>query len=174
VGAEYGMILFSPLRVCVLMSLPILLGCGDKSSPSQPSRVAPVSQGSQAGVDVLDEYDLKGGKAQLDRYTRLYDPATVVTVQGALVDKENVDLDGDAQTVLIELSSAGGFITAVLAPENFLNRRVSLGVTDQVEVTGSRVMLGGRRVIVARSIRKGSKTVGLREESGRPLWQTAN
>lgn len=168
------MILVSSLRVSLLISLAFVSGCGDQSTPSQPSTVAPVTQGSQKGLDVLDEYDLKSGKAQLDRFTRLYDPATVVTIQGAVVGKANVDLEGAAQTMLVELSSGGDFITAALAPETYLAGRVSVGVTDQIEVTGSRIARPGRRFIVARSIRKGSKTVELREENGRPLWQTAN
>jgi hypothetical protein len=41
---------------------------------------------------------------------------------------------------------------------------------DDISVEGRREVRNGKTVIVARSVRKGSTTLRLRDEDARPLW----
>jgi hypothetical protein len=56
-----------------------------------------------------------------------------------------------------------------------LLERTEIDVTkgDTIEISGARVTMGGRRVILAREIRKGDQTWTLRDADGRPRWKMA-
>jgi hypothetical protein len=72
----------------------------------------------------------------------------------------------------VTLRTATESIEVQLGPRAFLaEKKVSLAPGDAVEIVGSRIPMGGRTVLVARTIAKGDETVTLRDESGRPLWR---
>jgi hypothetical protein len=56
-------------------------------------------------------------------------------------------------------------------PVDFLNKqKISVAAGEAVEITGSRVTMGGERVLLARQIKKGTQSWTLRDATGRPLW----
>jgi hypothetical protein len=67
---------------------------------------------------------------------------------------------GDDQTLEIHLG-----------PTDFLSKQgMSFAKGDQVTVTGSKVKLGDAEVILAREVKKGDKTLTLRDAQGLPAW----
>jgi DNA/RNA endonuclease YhcR with UshA esterase domain len=59
----------------------------------------------------------------------------------------------------------------VLGPAKFIaNKEFSFAKGDSVEVTGSKVTMGGTAYIIAREVIKDGKTLTLRDKSGTPQW----
>jgi len=58
-----------------------------------------------------------------------------------------------------------------VGPSWFLTQnKISFVKGDQIEVTGSKVKLENRDVLIAREIKKGEKTIALRNAQGIPAW----
>ena len=96
-----------------------------------------------------------------------YDVGTVITFSGTVSQAR----DGGAETQHLLVNVGADTVQVHLGPTAFLiERMVEIRVGDSVEVTGSRVMIGESRVVLAREIRKGNDTWALRETSGQPLW----
>jgi len=104
---------------------------------------------------------------------QLYDPKTVVTVQGQVESLETAAAQGRqgpaqqlrlktaAGTVLVHLGPA-----AALAQQNFAPK-----VGDTLIITGSKLTTGQGLVILAAEVKAGEKTITLRDAQGRPTWQ---
>ena len=105
-------------------------------------------------------------------YCRLYDPKTVVTVQGTVQRVEKiVPLKGMGYGVYMMLKTDSETIPVHLGPTEFVEKQtVQLRTKDIVEVTGSRVSCEGKPVILAAVIKRGEETVKFRELNGRPAW----
>ena len=66
-----------------------------------------------------------------------------------------------------------GRVEVQLGPTAFLTeKKVEIRKGDTLEVTGSRVPVGGSHVVLAREIRKGDNTWVLRDAKGQPLWSS--
>jgi hypothetical protein len=64
-------------------------------------------------------------------------------------------------------------LSVMLGPSWFVaNQDVRIEPRDTVEVTGSRVVIEGRPMIIAREVVKGDLVLKLRAQDGRPLWST--
>lgn len=105
----------------------------------------------------------------------MYDTHSEVTLTGTV---ENVQTmagpgrggQGTGGTHLI-LKTAAESLEVHLGPTWFLTERnVSVAKNDALEITGSKITLDDKPVLLARQIKKGEQTVALRDESGRPLW----
>jgi hypothetical protein len=58
-----------------------------------------------------------------------------------------------------------------LGPEWFVNdQSTKIKLNDYVEITGSRMVMGGTRVIIAQMVRKGVNVLAVRRMSGEPFW----
>ena len=58
-----------------------------------------------------------------------------------------------------------------IGPARFLARHaMTLTKGDQIGVTGSKVHFGGKDALLAREIKKGEKTLTLRDSQGIPEW----
>ncbi len=58
-----------------------------------------------------------------------------------------------------------------LGPAAFVQSKgFAFAAGDAVTVTGSKISVAGKAVVVAREVRKGGKVLTLRDENGRPLW----
>jgi hypothetical protein len=58
-----------------------------------------------------------------------------------------------------------------VGPSSYIaGQQFSFAKGDQIEVLGSRVTLGGKPVLLARTITKDGKTLVLRDEQGFPQW----
>ena len=110
------------------------------------------------------------------RYNQLFNPQAVTTVSGTL---ESIDRDcrplkdmeaGFAATIK---TSSGERIQVQVGPiwfTSFYRQRWNVQVGDQVEATGSRVLIEGHPVIMAVKVAKGNLKMAVRGKTGIPLW----
>lgn len=103
---------------------------------------------------------------------RIYDPHTVATVSGEVVDVEHVaSAKGRSGGVHVMLKTAGETIPVHLGPAWYVDeQKVHVGRGDHVEVEGSRVSFEGKPAIIARQVKKDGQTLTLRNEAGVPVW----
>ena len=65
-----------------------------------------------------------------------------------------------------------GNITVHLGPARYINQhQIVLKPGDAVEVTGSKMEMGGGTMMVAKEVKVGGKTFQLRDDQGVPLWR---
>lgn len=99
---------------------------------------------------------------------RLYDPATVATVEGTL---RSLEPGPRGRGVHATLETGAGTLTVHLGPASWLEAQpLQLAAGDRLSVTGSRVTVGGAASLVARSVTRGDQALVLRDEAGRPRW----
>jgi hypothetical protein len=69
------------------------------------------------------------------------------------------------------LKTTEGDRQVMLGPSQFIaGKGFSFAKGDQIEVTGSKVTMGGSEYLMAREVVKGGKTLTLRNKDGRPEW----
>lgn len=112
-------------------------------------------------------------------FSRSYDPATVETVTGEVKKLHDLTkIEGVGSGICLFLKTAKETLPVHLGPQwvtrwgsHVLQRmdgKIAEG--DTVTVTGSRVTLEGKTVIVASEVKKGAETLILRKDSGTPVW----
>jgi hypothetical protein len=108
----------------------------------------------------------------MGKYQQLYTTGSVVTVSGVV---QSVYLDTPPgvriQAVYLSLTTDAGSIPVQLGPERFiqtLNTKFAKG--DKVEVTGARVTVEGKTLILAAQVTKGAESAVFRNSSGTPVW----
>jgi hypothetical protein len=100
-----------------------------------------------------------------------FDPQTVTTVRGIVVDAPVIREGGLPEMVHFTMKAGPETLVVVLGPNWFLAPQgFSLRALDRVEVTGSRLQLEGKPVLVAREINWDNKSLKLRDDKGNPLW----
>jgi len=100
-----------------------------------------------------------------------FDPQTVETVQGMVVDAPSLQTGGIPEMEHLTLQTPREKLTVVLGPNWFLARQNwKISALDQIEVTGSRLDLDGQPGLVAQKVRKGEQVLEFRDSSGKPLW----
>lgn len=106
-------------------------------------------------------------------YGGTYDPQTVETVSGEVlsIDKVAHGRRGYYGVHLL-LKTDKGEIPVYLGPSWFVDRQsMKIAPHDAVEVTGSRVISGGKPGLIAAEVKKGDETLRLRTAEGFPLWR---
>jgi hypothetical protein len=109
----------------------------------------------------------------------MYDKRAEVTVTGTVDEvREMTGMSGMAggsmRGMHLMLKTDKETFEVHLGPVTYLKeQKVDLAKSDTIEVSGARVTMGGRRVILAREIRKGDQTWTLRDADGRPRWRMA-
>jgi|SRR5579864_716 len=101
----------------------------------------------------------------------IYNPATEITVKGSVeAVNQQTSAQGWGGTHIILKTEKETFDVHV-GPSWFLTEHnFSLAKGDQIEVTGSKVTIGDTDALVAREIKKGEKSVTLRNAQGVPAW----
>jgi hypothetical protein len=100
-----------------------------------------------------------------------YDPATEVTLKGTLEAVDRHESPGGWQGVHLRLKTDGGVIDVHVGPSWFVQEKgFAFAPGDALEVLGSRVALEGTDSLLAREIRRGGKTLVLRDARGIPAW----
>lgn len=103
--------------------------------------------------------------------TRMYNPATEVTLKGSVEAVNQVTGPRGWGGTHLSLKTDKETIDVHVGPSWFLaQHKMSFAKGDQVEVTGSRVKFGGQDALIAREIKKGSETFTLRDVRGIPAW----
>jgi len=101
-----------------------------------------------------------------------YDPKTEVTVTGT-VEKitESASRGGLRMGRHVTLETDGGTVEVHLGPVGYWKKNgFDLAKGDTIEVTGSKSKVDDTEVMRAREVKKGEKTVTLRNAQGVPLW----
>ena len=99
-----------------------------------------------------------------------YDTTTVQTVTGKVVRFEAQPARGPAGTQVL-LNTGTDSLVVHLGPSwNLQNNNFTLKPGDVIEVTGSKTIVFGKSAIIAAQVKKGSKTLKLRDSRGMPLW----
>jgi hypothetical protein len=107
----------------------------------------------------------KAGKAG-----RMYDPATETTLKGT-VDAVTNPTRGQMMGTHLTVKAGEETRDVMLGPANFITGKgFSFTKGDSVEVTGSRITMGGTAYVIAREVVKDGKTLTLRDKSGTPQW----
>jgi hypothetical protein len=109
----------------------------------------------------------------------MYDKRAEVTVTGTVEDiREMTGMSGMAggsvRGMHLMLKTDKETFEVHLGPVTYLKeQKVDVAKGDTIEVSGARVTMGDRRVILARELRKGDQTWTLRDAEGRPRWRMA-
>ena len=107
---------------------------------------------------------------------QVYNPKTVTTVTGGIQSlgtfpPQNPEPNAAVSAVL---QTEQGAMTIYLVPNWYLEeeQKISLKPGDQMEVTGSKVILakGQPAGIIVKTFKVGDKTVTLRDDRGVPIW----
>lgn len=113
-----------------------------------------------------------GGWGADGAYQKLYDPATVETVNGEVTAVEKFTSGkGMGAGIHLQLKTDKGTIPVHLGPLWYIERldaRIEQG--DVIEVKGSRVTYGGKPAIIAAEVKRGSEVLMLRDSGGIPVW----
>lgn len=102
----------------------------------------------------------------------MYNPATETTVKGTVEEVRRVSgpRGGPGGTHLI-LKTDKETLEVRLGPTTFLEKeKFTFAKGDQIEVTGSKVKIEGADALIAREVKKGGKTLTLRDAQGVPAW----
>jgi hypothetical protein len=101
-----------------------------------------------------------------------YDPATEVKIKGVIA--EVIDFEcpvSGGMGAHIVLKAGEKNVLVHIALSKFLkDYEMSFAKGEEIEVLGSKVMMDGEEVILAREITRGQNTFMFRDNKGKPLW----
>jgi hypothetical protein len=104
---------------------------------------------------------------------RRYDPQTVQTVTGKVTAADSLG-SGKGPGLgwrRITVQTDQEAIPVILGPAWYLEQqKFTLGPGDSLEVRGSRVTVEERPYLIAAEVKKGKKTLKLRDKDGLPVW----
>jgi len=102
-----------------------------------------------------------------------YDPATEAVFKGTVqeVKDHECPVSGTVGShVMLKLDETKT-IEVHLAPVKFVKMyELTFAPGDQLEVTGSKIMLDGVETIYAREVKRGNDTYTFRDKNGNPVW----
>lgn len=103
-----------------------------------------------------------------------YDKATELTLHGTVAKVEEAmpkNCPNCATGVHLWLDSDGKSYEVHLGPSSFVKAKEwTFEKGDMLELTGSKVSVDDESFILAREVKKGDKTLVLRDENGIPAW----
>ena len=101
-----------------------------------------------------------------------YDVRTVETFGGRVLSIEKTaPANRRGNWINVLLQTGKGTIAVQLGPDWYVDKqRPRIQPNDIIKVTGSRVMMDGRSMIVAADVTKGNELLRLREANGIPMW----
>jgi hypothetical protein len=105
--------------------------------------------------------------------TIAYDLKTLETLKGIVVAAPKpTPKGGIPERAQLTLKTPQETLTVYLGPGWFLEKQaMKIGNLDQIQVTGSRILVQGQPALLAGEVRKGEQVLKLRDEQGQPLWR---
>jgi DNA/RNA endonuclease YhcR with UshA esterase domain len=102
---------------------------------------------------------------------RTYNPSTETTVKGTVEQVKTVTGRHGWNGTHLTLKTEDKTFDVHLGPSSFLKEKdFNLEKGDQIQVTGSTAEVGGTEALIAREVKKGDKTLVLRDAQGIPKW----
>lgn len=118
--------------------------------------------------------DVMSGWGANSAYNRLYNPKTEVSITGTvtgIMDGQSPMNGMTPATSILVKAGNGGVATVDLGPTWFLSHQnQKLAIGDRVSVTGSKVFVDNKSLILARKVTKSGRVAYLREIDGFPMW----
>jgi hypothetical protein len=100
-----------------------------------------------------------------------YDASKEVKVKGSIEDIKEMTMGKGEVGVHLMVKTATETIEVRLCPSGYLKDfEFALAKGQQVEVTGSKVKVEEKDVILAREVVQGNNTLTLRDKQGSPVW----
>jgi hypothetical protein len=116
------------------------------------------------------------GDGSRTHYGRMWDTRTVETLKGEVVAVEQY-VPGRGGTVYglrLTMKTESETVSVVLGPAWYIEaQHFKFEPKDKLEVNGSRMSVQGQPVLIAGEVKKGDKSLKLRNETGSPLWSNA-
>ncbi len=113
-----------------------------------------------------------GGWGTGSTYNKMYNPATVETVQGVVIKVDRIaPTKGMSYGIHVQLKTDTETLSVHLGPAWYFERldtKIQKG--DTIEVRGSRVTFRGAPALIAAEVKKGDAVLKLRDDSGFPVW----
>jgi hypothetical protein len=108
------------------------------------------------------------------RGARNFDPKTVTTVQGEILDVGRIPHGRRGEGVHLVIAYGSEKLAVHVGPAFFVDEQsLKLAKGDRIEVKGSRVVMDGTPALIAQEIKRGSESMVLRDADGFPLWAGA-
>ena len=106
------------------------------------------------------------------RYFKSYDFQTTETLNGEIISLDSFPSRQGFSGTHLMVQTDKETIEIHLAPSWFLAERdFELTPQDKITVIGSRIDIDGQEAIIAREIKKGDRTLILRNRDGFPVWR---
>ena len=100
-----------------------------------------------------------------------YDVKSEVTVKGTVEEVKEVPNPKGQIGIHLMVKSGSEILEVRLCPNSFLKEfEVVFNKGDQLTITGSKVKVDDKPVILARQIEFGNNTITLRDPQGAPVW----
>jgi hypothetical protein len=94
-----------------------------------------------------------------------------MTLTGTVQDVQQVTGSRGNTGTHVDLKTEKETVNVHLGPATYLAKiGLSIEKGDTLEVTGSKVTMGGKEVVIAREVKKAGKTFTIRDANGRPAW----
>jgi hypothetical protein len=107
---------------------------------------------------------------QAGKAGRMYDPATETNFKGT-IEAVTQGTRGQMMGTHLTVKAGEEKRDVRLGPAKFIKGKgFSFAKGDSIEVTGSKVTMGGGEYVIAREVVKDGKTLTLRDKSGVPEW----
>ena len=103
---------------------------------------------------------------------QMYNPATETTIQGTVEEVKQIPGPrGGPGGTHLTVKTDRETLDVHLGPTTFLEKQnFTFAKGDQIEVMGSKVKIEGADALIAREVKKGGKTLTLRNAQGVPAW----
>jgi hypothetical protein len=100
-----------------------------------------------------------------------YDVSKEVKIKGTIEDVKEMTMGKGEAGVHLMVKTANETIEVRLCPSGYLKDfEIAFAKGQTVEVTGSKVKMDDKDVILAREVVQGNNTVTLRDKQGAPVW----
>lgn len=114
----------------------------------------------------------QGGRGGM-HYGMMWDAKTVETITGEVVgvDRYTPGKGGTGYGLRLTVQTDRETLSVILGPAWYMEKQdLKIAVKDRVEVKGSRVTIQGQPTILAAQVKKGGKSLELRDANGVPVW----
>ena len=100
-----------------------------------------------------------------------YDVDKEVTIKGAVEEIKEVPNPKGQIGIYLMVKTGGDILEVRLCPNSFLKEfEVAFKKGDQLTITGSKVRVDDKNVVLAREIELGNSKITLRDKQGVPVW----